>query len=269
MAYCPYQHLLYACHHNKIFIYKSSPKRSKDKQTEAKKPFIFAEDVIVTAVRLIHYGRLLVVTCNNGRVLLIDMSETVRVFFRSGGPASDPLQKEREEAEIQRQLVEKERELATSVASTMNWSEAVKSKESVIRDWLFHRGVPVSNIVSHSGLVRALIDQAKKEEPELSLIDLADTACPKEPNCEVLFFQAYSSAKEGVRNVNFQDICLCEEMQVLFFAGDDGYIYTLSLRDFYEPFTGIDTSNFFRQKFSPEKVIKTATQTKKMMTYQK
>eukprot|EP01039_Chlorochromonas_danica_P005047 gene5047-5541_t len=262
VAYCPYQHLLYVCHHNKIFIYKSSPKRSSDKQTEAKKPLTFADDTFITAARLIHYGRLLVVTCNNGRVLLIDMSETVRMFNRPKRPASDTAQDVAEEARIQ--MAEKEREIATSLASAMNWSEAVKSKESVIRDWLSNKGEAVSNIVSHSGLVRALVNQAK-----IPLMDLADTVCPKEPNCEVLFFQAYSSAKEGVRNVNFRDICLCEVMQVLFFAGDDGYLYTLSLRDFYEPFTGIDTSNFFRQKFSPGREIKTATQTNKMTRYQK
>jgi len=69
------QRIVYCAHHNKIFACQLGEREDYQNPVYVRGTLTLAIGIQITAMELIHYDRLLVVTCSNGSVLIYDMSE--------------------------------------------------------------------------------------------------------------------------------------------------------------------------------------------------
>ncbi len=255
------QRLVYAAHHNKIFICKLAVRAETANRLVLWKTLHLAQGIQITAIKLIHYDQRLVVTCSNGSVVIYDMSEqplvaravvaqttsqvagailavtamvqeakhqdptaggSKGVVLASGHDASAKLHNE----------------YATSAANLLPWNEVVKLKESALRDWLRGKGEVASKIYSRSGLLLAVMEKAGQP-----LSALADAVRPVNPYADVLFAYRFGSNKEKSPFPVMKSIVMMEAYQTLLLGGNDGFISRYSLLDFYPPYHGSDVNN--------------------------
>lgn len=289
LALATTQRLVYAAHHNKIFIFTLGYRTSVPAEVlVALKTLYLARGITATAMELIHYDSRLVVTCSNGSVVIFDMSEQPEVaksevvattssavagtiiavtsMVQQAAQAQSPTLRGVVLAAGQQATAKQQHEYATSASSLMPWHEVIKLKESAMRDWLRGKGEVGINIQTRCGLILAIAEKERK-----SLADIVAAIRPRNPYADVLFSCRLSSMKEKVPFPIVNSIGILEGHQCIFMGGHDGRISRYSLLDFYPPFFGKDDEDSkkwdgtFAAQLLP---IATTTKTTKTDKYQ-
>lgn len=242
-------------------------------------------------MELIHYDRLLVVTCSNGSVLIYDMSEAettgegarestfiaetnsyvAGAILAVTAMIQQAQQKHKDPTAGGNKGVvlssghdasaKLHNEYATTASHLLPWHEVVKLKESALRDWLRGKGEGATKISSRSGLLLAVLEKAG--EP---LSALTQAVSLRNPHADVLFAHRFGSNKEKSPFPVMKSIVMLEGYQTLLLGGQDGYISRYSLLDFYPPYHGSDAHNMKSISAAKPEVLEIFTTTKTSKT---